>query len=494
MDQIEPYLRRKWLIIALSIVGAAVGVAVALYLPKMYRSSTMILVEAQQVSERYVELTEVTPFQQRLSTLKQQIMSRTNLLKIINNFDLYDGKDITKEQKIESMRKNIEINIIGSTRRSPGDAFSVGYINNNPNTAMEVTNTLAFMFIEENLKLREQSVEGTSDFISREVESARLKLAKQEEMLKAFKDQHMGALPTQLDANLRTLDRLQLELQSIQGNLRNASDRKALLERSSHVDVGGDTVAGTSSSPLSSIKADLDISRNQLSQLLVKYTDNYPDVIILKKRIVEMEKSIALEEKAVRDSDQAGNDSAISNDNESVNREVNEELFLVNSEISTLERRARRIRSEMKTYGKRVEETSANEQSLADITRDYTISYRNYESLLEKKLNAELAENLEKRQKGERFRIIDPAYLPEKPFKPMRELIVLMGLAGGLVFGIGLIFLLEKINPAIRRPEELEEILGLPVLTIIPDYSTVESDRERKRNDKELKLLKGGKN
>lgn len=247
MDQIEPFIRRKWVIILSFLLVFPLSVVYALMLPKSYRSTTLILVEQQKVSERYVTPTDVTPIAQRLSTITQQIMSRTNLESIIRDFNLnapkepgIKGKILNKiglsnssgpvmESLVEGMKENVDVNVHGR-RRGGGDAFSISFIGKDPEVTMQITNALATMFINENLKIREQYAEGTTDFILGELEKAKRELESQEKALSDFKTKHMGSLPEQLNANLRTLDRLQLELQSVRGSIKNTKDRKSLLE------------------------------------------------------------------------------------------------------------------------------------------------------------------------------------------------------------------------------------------------------------------------
>jgi polysaccharide chain length determinant protein (PEP-CTERM system associated) len=471
-DYIDIFYRRKWMLVIPLLLGTGIAVFVSFKLPSYYRSTTLILVEQQKVPEAYVTPTDTTPIEQRLSTMKQQIMSRTRLEQIINEFNLYkdDAGSVLKEDIIERIRDNIEIDIIGGDRRRPSNAFSISYTGREPYTTMQVTNTLASLFIEENLKTRERYAEGTSEFIISELEKAKKELEVQEKTFREFKERHMGALPEQLDANLRTLDRLQLELQSVNDALKNADDREILLK--GQLDIG-DT-----------LMVELARLKSELASLLSLYKENYPDVVITRNRIKEVE------EKLARRTDTEGQkeEELVKIEPTVQNPEAYAVLVSVRSRISTLKAREIRTREQIKTYEKRVEEIPANEQKLAAIQRDYDISLNNYQSLLEKKLNARLAENLEKRQKGERFRVIDPANLPERPFRPDKRKITLLGALAGAGLGIALVYLIELLNPAFRKPEDFEELLPLTVLAVIPAFS-----KRPREGHKRLKVIRGRK-
>ncbi|MEK7678895.1 MAG: Wzz/FepE/Etk N-terminal domain-containing protein, partial [Deltaproteobacteria bacterium] len=253
---IEVFLRRKWAFISLAVAGAAIGGVIAYTLPAYYMSSTLIIIEEQQVPAAYVTPTDVTTVAQRINVIKQHILSRTKLEEIIKNFNLYTGSKagslpwplsriipwgndaLAKDEAIDRMRKDIEFKVIGGDPSYSGGsqsqrrdaAFTISYIGRDPNTAMQVTNMLASLLIEENLQIREQYAEGTSEFLVSELEKSKKELSEQEAAIRRFKEARMGGLPEQLDANLRTLDRLQLELQSVSGTLKNAEDRKSLLE------------------------------------------------------------------------------------------------------------------------------------------------------------------------------------------------------------------------------------------------------------------------
>lgn len=485
---LEALVRRKWTFIVSVILGTAIAVTLIFNLSESYRSTTFILVEQQKIPEAYVTPTDSTPFEQRLGTIQQQVMSRTNLEKIITNYSLYkktkEGKledllgkirsaiGITEtepimESIVDRMRDDIEIEVMGEKRRGGGggEAFRISYIGSTPEISMQITNTLASLFIEENLKIKEQYAEGTSEFLIKELEKAKEDLAGQEVAIRRFKERHMGALPEQLDANLRTLDRLQLQLQSASESLRNAQDRKTMLE---------EQPLGTSPRGMGANKAnpyeELLSLKNELAALLSVYNDNYPDVIIVKNRIKELKERLSIAD-SEEDPDQKEGGRQVDTDLLARNSESYAALVDVRSQITALKLRGVRISKQIKAHEKRVEDTPANEQALADLTRDYDITLQNYQSLLEKKLNARLAQNLEKRQKGARFRVVDPANLPEKPFKPNKPRILLFGIVGGAGFGVGLVMLLELLNPAFRKPEDFAGVLDQPVLVSIPIFA-----------------------
>lgn len=500
-EQIEILIRRKWMIIIPLILGTGVGALIAYSLPSYYKSSTLIMVEQQKVPESYVKSTDETPIEQRLSTISQQILSRTNLEQIISELNLYKEKRTgpisrvkawfgfassspgsSKEELVERMRKDIDVNVIGegSARRRGGDAFSISYTGRNPNVTRLVTDTLASLFIEENLKTREQYAVGTSEFLSDELKKARQELEKQEQSLKRFKERNMGNLPQQMEANLRTLDRLQLDLQVNHLALKNAEDRKTILEE--QLAALPETDPSMQTASVSSQEEELVRLKGELTALLSMYKENYPDVIITKNRIKEVEKKVA----EVRKKDVKLQEPSVRG-NQRTDLAAN--IAGLNSQITAFKKQDTNIREQIKEYQKRVEDTPASEQVMADIERDYLTSQKNYQALLEKKLSAKLAENMEKRQKGERFRVIDPANLPEKPYKPNRKMVTLGGSAIGLGIGAALVYLLEFLNPAFRRPEDFNGVLDTPVLAVIPFFSS----ETKESRPKMLSLVNGAK-
>lgn len=479
LDQLAVFYHRKWLMAVPLIIGTLAGGFLSLYLPEYYSSSTLIVVEEQQVPEEYVMPSDKTPFTQRLNVISQQILSRTKLQQIIKEFGLYqeDGPGAVekavrymrgesaeppaKDEVIERMRADIVFRVIGEQQRSRGqresggNAFTITYQGRDPETTMQVTNKIASLFIEENLKVREMYAEGTSEFLSNELEKAKSALESQERALKAFKETNMGALPEQLDSNLRTLERLDAELQTVVAGIRTNEDRRAFLEEE----------LGKNPAATPQVQTELERLRGELSIMLSMYKETYPDVMILKRRISE------IEEQAKR---------AISRPGEVSRPAVSADLVAVKSQLANLRQREAQIKKQMSDFEKRVEVTPTSEQRQRDLLRDYNTSLTNYQALLEKRMSAQLAENLEKRQKGARFRVIDPANMPESPDRPNKPLVVFLGVFGGAAVGATLVLLFEFVNPAFRRPEDFDGVFKEPVLTSIPIIGPGEKKPEPK--------------
>jgi polysaccharide chain length determinant protein (PEP-CTERM system associated) len=493
-DYLAMAWRQKIWIIFPTIAGIIISGVLILKLPKVYRSSTLILVEGQKVPEDYVKSAVTGSIEGRLSTIKQQIMSRSLLEKIIRKFGLYpeEPNRTVGEEVINKMRQNIEVKTIGA---KSVDAFSLSFQGEDPVMVMKVTNELASLFIEENLKIREQLVEGTTEFLDNELKNLKETLEWQEAQIGEFKRIHMGELPQQLEANLRSLDRIQSDLVAVQLSKKSAEDRILLLNQSmemskKRVEESKRVKEGEGSrnpnpflsqsevrSP-SQLMLRLMQRKKELADLRAEYKDNYPDVVMLKREVEELEDQVALSEMNGLQEEPASDQNPLQKLGMTLNveaelshiSEVQKQIKAIEIELTNLRDRERELLKQKRAYEQRVESAPAREQELAVLLRDYENTRKNYGTLLDKKLNAKIAENLEKRQKGEQFRILDAANLPEKPFKPEPIRIGFAGIALGFGVGLGLAFIREKLDSSIKKPEEVERITSVPVLASIPDF------------------------
>ncbi len=453
-DYIDILLRRWRLILIPFIITASIVIVISLMIPKTYRSSTLILVERQQIPTEYIRQTVGVGIGEQLETITQQIKSRNILERVINTLNVYGSSKAPMDVKIEWIRKNIFLEVRGK------NGFILSFKGDNPEMVMKVANMLSAIFIEESLKRREQQVTGTSEFLESELKLITARLEAKENTLKNYKRKYIGELPEQREANLASLSRFQLEFQTSTDALKSGEDRLVLLQKQaeerkkqmeSEVDVN----------PL---QRKLDALRAELSDLQTKYTDKYPDIPRLKREIKETEDKIKREMGSKREGSTARLN--IDPPYQTLLTQIKNTEF----EIVTLKERQQGIMERIKLYQQRVENTPTREQELITLNRDYESLQANYKSMLNRKLEAQLSENLEKRQKGEKFRIIDPANIPQVPDWPKKEMILLMALGAGAGISFGLVFLLEFIKLGFKKPQELEKAIGLPVFAAIPDF------------------------
>ena len=459
-DQIlDIAVKNRWSIIIPFCLAMLVGMYFAITLPKIYQSSTLILVQPQRVPENYVQSLVSRDIGDRINSMSQQILSRTNLERIIKDLKLFEGPEYNKmfmEDKIYDLRKRIEVEVI-SDRQRQTDAFTISFKGKEPEKVMNVVNTLSSYFIDENLKMRESQAIGTSVFLEDELSTMRIRLEKVEESLKEYRKTYMGELPEQLDSNLRILDRLQEQLGERQQSLSEAKVHLASLQSLSRGNAATVVALGNNNQTMADQTPGLERLQEQLNEMKTRYTERHPDIIRIKEQIAELEavRATASQEEA---NPRGANLSA----------EHRAELLEVTSEIDSLRSDIRDIKDQIQTYQKRVENTPKREQELLSLRRDYQNIQTNYDSLLARKLESEIAVNMERKQKGEQFRILDPARIATKPIEPDMRKLFLFFVALGLGVGGGVIFLRGFLGTSFKNPDEIEEELSLPVLGTIP--------------------------
>ena len=477
-DYMDIVIRRKWLILSIVMISVGVAGTVAWFKKDVYRSSTVILVEQQTIPEKYVS-SVVDDVASRVSTITQQVLSRTSLVKVIEEFGLF--QDVIQSEGYEQAILNMRENILVETKgRSRIEAFTISFEHQDPTTAMKVTSRLASEYIEENLKLREQFVEGASDFLETELRAAREELEAKERKLSQFKNQYMGELPSQLKTNMGTLDRMQKERDATQESMNATTSRLMLVEQaireyeasgaiSTDAEVKLNTKGNGSKLPgragVDSQVVTLKKLEQELVRLTAEYTPAYPDVISIKQQIALLKDEIAGRPAAEIDSDPQSIE-VFDPYLKGLIKDRNE----LKLQIEGQNNRLASLAKAMEKLQVQVDHTPAREQEMLALERDYSNMQANYQNILEKRLNARISENLEKRQKGERFRILDPANLPTLPEGPERLIILAAGLVIGLGLGCGLAFLIDQWNPTFRRSEDAEISLGFPILATIPSF------------------------
>ena len=455
----EAPLRRPWLVLIPLVLVLLGAVGASFLMAPRYRSSTLILVAPEQMPANFMPQISTERTTRRLQTLRQEIQSRTRLETVARDLDPYGtlGKE-PLISTIERMRGSVTVSVKGN------DAFSIEFEHRDPRMAMLVADRLTTLFMEEVAGGRERQVAEAYQFIESQMQEARQQLELKETALREFKEQHMGQLPEQVQANLATLQRLQLEQQTIVENLRKATDAQLLLESGDAAAAA--TVAGGPGQPDS-----LAVLRAQLTQLRSRYTDQHPDVKALLSRIVALEAaaSAASAAEASAEPDEPSVDPVAAAAQRRL-RDARQEVKELRARLADVDRR-------IGAFQARVEAAPRREQEIVSLTRDYQKLSENYSQLLTKKLDAEMATRLEQRSKGQQFRMIDPAYLPVQPSFPNRGLFALAGALAGLVLGIGLAVVADYLDPTLKEADEAATALRLPVLAVVPYVKPREQER-----------------
>jgi polysaccharide chain length determinant protein (PEP-CTERM system associated) len=482
--------RHRWLFI-LPFITISIGTVVfTMTRPNIYRASTSVLVEAPKVPETYVQSTVATRVQERLRTVTQQITSRTRLEQVARELhlisDSLEGRAL--DDFLTKMTERIDVNVQGTGN----DIFIVSYEGKDPRTVMFVANRLVSLFIDNNLKMREQYAEGTTEFLESELLRVGKLLQAQEKAVAEYKQRSMGELPSQQDANQRALDRLQMQLQSVVTSLNNVRTRKSVLLQQlaqqeaeaalSPTSAPSRLPSPTSSEP-SALEQQLVQRRLTLATLQQVYTDTYPDVIHLKQEIAELEAYLAPRDTVAQTTVQTTAPvppSPVSMPSKSISRQQQKEMEQIELEEGKLNQQQAAIHEQMAAYEKKITNATRREQELLVLTRDYETTRKNYDSLLTRRQQAQIAENLEKRQKSEQFRVLDEARIPTRPWKPKRKMMLLAGMAFGLAMGGGAVFVAAYFDHTFHDPDDLEQYTALPVLATVPFLMTTAEQRRQR--------------
>ena len=489
----EALLRRRWYVVLPFFIIFSYSIYHCIVTPRTFRSQTLILVEPQKVPGEYVRSTITVDLRDRLRTISQQIKSRSRLEQVIKQYDLYSQtrSQATMTDAVEAFRRAIEIDVAAG-----GQAFEVAYVGPDPETVKKVTDTIANLFIEDNLKYREVYAAGTSRFLNRELDKAEETLREKETAIREFKQKYRGFLPDDMEQNNRMVTLLQQQLDSLNTTAEQMKDRKVLMEtqlqnlQRMETEYGGTEpggfdlwgVEGEDAGGLAS--PELESLRNQLKGLRTRYSDKHPDVIRLQAMIAKLEKEnqAASNEQDSDEAEEESGETAIPSVSlfDTQREELKTQIQTIARDIEELKKEKAAIKEKMDTIVERIQRGPEVEQMLNDLSRGYTELDQNYQSLLQKKFKAGLAENLERAQKGEQFTILDAARIPEKPFAPNSRRVLALGFLFSLGAGLGLGFLREYFDSNFFSYKELERAVGIPVIVSIPRIMIQKDVRKRK--------------
>jgi polysaccharide chain length determinant protein (PEP-CTERM system associated) len=480
--------RRKWLVLIPLVVASVATYAVVKRLPNLYQSKTLILVVPQRVPDSYVHSTVSAPIEDRLRSISEQILSRSRLERIVQDFNLYveERQRLTMEDVVDRMRRDIGVETV------KGDSFTVSYTSGDARVAMEVTQRLASMFIEESLRDRVKLAEGTNQFLESQLADARQRLVDHEEKLAKYRERYDGELPTQLESNIQIAHTAETQLQSIVESINRDRDRKLLQERlladmrqTTDVQPASPTTAPAEPSALggTSVVEQLELARNSLRDLELRLKPEHPDIVRSARAVRELEAKVAAQALKRPVSKDAASPPATPAQVAQRNRlrEIQLEIQNLDEQIARKQTEQGRLEAVIATYQRRIAAVPSHESELTELMRDYESTQKTYVSLLGKKEDAKISENLERRQIGEQFKILDPAREPEKPISPKRLKLDMMGAAFGLAFGLGLTVLLEYLDSSLKSEDDVVQALMLPVLALIPLMASGGDDKHSRK-------------
>lgn len=473
-------------------LGWAAVWAASWILPPRYESSTLILVTQPTMPKDYVTPNVSDNLQDRLQSITQQILSRTRLLHIIDQLNLYSGPHTqwSPDEKVERMRKDISIDLVRDNRDEI-TSFNVSYMSRDPYTAQQVTGELTKLFINENLEVRQQQSEDTTKFLENQLETARQSLSDQEEKIRQFKAEHVGEMPGQLATNLQILSGLQSQLQNEEDALNTARQQHVYLQSlaDQYRALQGPTkTAGGTNVGLPAIDEELDKLKAQLADLSSRYTDQHPDVRKLKEQIAKTEKmrdqmlaSVKAKSSDTTDTSDPAATAGMDPAKASMLAQVQSQLRSNQLEINNRENSISTLKAKIDDYQGRLNQEPVREQQLADLTRGYDQSKANYDDLLKKKNESAMATSMELLQQGERFTVMDPPSLPEKPEFPNRLKFCGLGLAMGIGLGVVVAGAFEMLDDRMHDAKEIRKLLPAEVMGEIPAIVNVADAKGARR-------------
>jgi uncharacterized protein involved in exopolysaccharide biosynthesis len=539
-DYIDAFRRRRTLVFVVFTTLFLITLLVAFLWPPTYRSTATILIEEQAIPSDLVRSTITTYAWQRIQTISQRVMSRTNLLEIVDKYKLYENKRAreTNEEIVERMRSDIKLEAVSADVIDPRTgrptsatiAFTLSFDNERPSVAQRVASELTTLYLNENIKSRTEKVAETYDFLTSEAEKLSQQIAEYETQLAAFKEKNVNRLPELKDFNMQQMDRTETQLRDVQNELRSLEERKVYIESELTRIPPSGPVFSSDGQPVLNKEARLKSLRTEYAVATAKYSPEHPDVVRLKREIEGLEKQAGTtvdshRQEQAKELAQLRGELAVAREKYSgdhpdvarLTRQIesleaglkekptlpetsaaaekpdNPAYISLKTQLESIEVGMRaaiakgdQLRAKLADYEKRIIQTPQVEREYLNILRDYNNSRDKYRDIKAKQMEAQVGQELEKERKGERFSLIDPPQIPEEPIKPNRPAILFIGLILSIGTGLGYVAIAETLGNAVRM-RTLAADLGTTLLSVIP-YKETREDVVRRHRTKKMVL------
>jgi polysaccharide biosynthesis transport protein len=451
-----------WLIYFVTLGLTAVGIVAVSLLPNTYKATTTILVDPQKVPDELVPATVKAPLTERLQTISQEVLSSTHLQKVIEENQLYSElrSSMTSDQILDYMRSQIQIAVKHASGSGPA-SFTISYEGRDPAVTAKVTRELANGFISWNEESRSALTTNTAEFLDSRLKDAQAELERQESKVREFKMQHLGEMPEQTQSNIAGLSQLRATFSANNDSLNRLEQERIQLEQLPQLAQGAQLrpMPTTERTRLEDEKVKLEA---QLSELRRRYTSAHPEVVAAQTRLDRITQQIAeLPPTPATVEPKEPNAQATA---------ASVRLEIIGRETRRLEQEQARIQAQISSYQEKLDVVPLREQQFVDLTRNYDTAKEQYRSLLAKKYSADMAADLEKKQQGESFTVLDPATVPERPYKPKRKVMMVAAFLGALLFSVGLVLAKDRLRTTVKSDRQVQEIFGqaVPILATIP--------------------------
>jgi polysaccharide chain length determinant protein (PEP-CTERM system associated) len=475
-DYTEILRRHKWLLIIPAVVLSAAAYLVSMRIPNRYESTTSVLIEEQRVSDSIVKPIVQGDSSQKLTTMKERILSRTRLQPIVERFNLFSDKGLPIEDRIAKLHDAIKVTptaAMEGTRANQLPGFSIQVTLSDPRLAQQVCSEILSMFLDEDTQTGATENNNIMDFLNKEVEEAQQKMNAQDAKLADFKRHNLGSLPDQEAANLQLLTATSTQMDAVTQSLDREEQNKAMFESQLSQQLAAfRAIRQTGAASPVAIDTELKRKEDDLAKLQEKFTDDWPDVKAKKEEIKELRKRMADAEASNKLNppmkEKEDSSTAASVIEPEAIQKLRAEIAVSNLAIQEKKNTQQKLREQYNVYQGRVQISPMVEQQYSELTRDNISAKADYDLLIHKRDDSGMSVALQRRQEGGGFKPLDPASLPDKPAFPNRMLFAAGGFGGGLALGLALTLLLEIRDKSFRTESDVEALLKLPTLAMVP--------------------------
>lgn len=483
-------LKRRASLLVSTFAGVfLVAVAVALLYPPVYQSSGTIVVESQQISSDLVQAAVTSFAEERIEVIKQRVMTRENLLRIVEKYKLFNGvrTAYTPSELVDEMRGRIDVTFVNATvpagnqRASTAIAFKVSFEHRDPQLAYGVANELVTLFLEENVKVRTERAAQTTEFLTQEADKLKVELETLEKRVATYKQEHGNALPENMNMVMNSMERTESELREVERAYRSAQEELRVLDVELASARSGIGVGSAPSATLSPVQ-ELERTRADYARLSSLYTPIHPDVRAAKRKIEQLEQSIA---------SSGSGTSPVRTSSDPVVARVEARIAATKARLGVLGQQQGALRARLNNMEREVMKAPQVERGLSSLMRDHQNAQKKYDEIRAKQMTAQVSENLEGDRKAERFALLEPPELPDKPIKPNRKKMIILGFFLAVAASFGMAMLLENINGGVRGVPALESITSIPILAAI-SYIEVGDEIAKRKQRIKVALISAG--